>query len=190
VNAYEKSLTLGLSGSHAEQVAILRTLTVHDIAVTLVRTWLRERNLWMRISPTVMGGTIEQIAQSPATPEATKEKIRIFYAAVFGDSANWLRTTDPQYAGLASQIITELSSVIPVASDLIDSFYALDGGRPYKDLTVEQFDEQRTDYENLELNKAALETVAAAHDAAKTEYRKAESSPDSIIAAARALLGG
>jgi hypothetical protein len=190
VNAYEKSLTLGLSGPHAEQVAILRTLTVHDIAVTLVRTWLRERNLWMRISPTVMGGTIEQIAQSAETPEATKEKIRIFYAAVFGDSASWLRTTDPQYAGLASQIITELSAVIPVESDLIDSFYALDGGRPYKDLTVEQFDTQKADHEWMALKQAALTTVAAAHDESKTEFRKAGSSPDSIIAAARAVLEG
>jgi len=43
----------------------------------------------------------------------------------------------------------------PGASGLVDSFYALDGGRPYKDLTVEQFAAQRTAAETEATTSAA-----------------------------------
>jgi hypothetical protein len=86
--------------------------------------------------------------------------------------------------------IAGIADASPDAAALIDSFYALDGGRPYKDLTVEQFDTQKADHEWIGLKQDALNTVAAAHDESKAEFRKAESSPESIIAAALALLGG
>jgi len=45
----------------------------------------------------------------------------------------------------------------PGHTGLVDSFYALDGGRPYKDLTVEQFAAQRAASE-ADTEKQALRT--------------------------------
>lgn len=153
---YQKAVDLGLTtatvpGSDPprgyadeEILAILQTLTVSNIAVDAVRVWLREKLLWFRSSPTTMGGAIQQVIESPSTPDETKQQLGIFWSAVFGDGAQNLLTTVPTWAGLVWQIIQGLTQAAPDAAALVDSFYALDGGRPYKDLTVEQFAAQRT----------------------------------------------
>jgi len=152
MNAFEKAQSLSVSGTDAEIVAVLKTLTVSNIAVDAVRVWLRENLLWFRSSPTTMGGAIQQVIESQSTPDETKQQLGIFWSAVFGDGAQNLLTTVPTWAGLVWQIIHGLTQAAPDAAALVDSFYALDGGRPYKDLTVEQFATQRT----------AAETEAAA----------------------------
>lgn len=189
MNGYEKSDALGLTGTDVEKVAILRTLTVSSIAVDAVRIWLRENLLWFRTSPTTMGGAIQQVIDSDQTPAETKQQLGIFWSAVFGDGAQNLLTTVPTWAGLVWTIIQGLTQAAPDAAALVDSFYALDGGRPYKDLTVEQFAAQRTAAESLALKTAALEVVTnTAAEAAREEYRSADSTPESIIAAAVSVL--
>ena len=191
MNGYEKSVALNLTGSDAGKVAILQTLTVSNIAVDAVRVWLRENLLWFRSSPTTMGGAIQQVIESPSTPDETKQQLGIFWSAVFGDGAQNLLTTVPTWAGLVWQIIQGLTQAAPDAAALVDSFYALDGGIPYKDLTVEQFAAQRTADESLALKNAALELVTnSAAESAREEYRKTDSTPESIIAAAVAVLEG
>ncbi len=149
MNGYQKAQALNLTGTDAEIVAVLKTLTVSNIAVDAVRVWLRENLLWFRSSPTTMGGAIQQVIESPATPNETKQQLGIFWSAVFGDGAQNLLTTVPTWAGLVWTIIQGLTQAAPDAAALVDSFYALDGGRPYKDLTVEQFAAQRTESESL-----------------------------------------
>lgn len=189
MNGYEKSVALSLTGTDAEKVAILQTLTVSNIAVDAVRVWLRENLLWFRTSPTTMGGAIQAVLESPQTPTDTKEKLGLFWSAVFGDGAQNLLTTVPTWAGLVWQIIQGLTQASPDAAALVDSFYALDGGRPYKTLTVEQFAEQRTTSQTAAAKQAALELVTnAAAEAAREEYRNGDSTPESIIAAAVAVL--
>lgn len=144
MNGYKKSVALNLTGTDAEKVAILQTLTVSNIAVDSVRVWLRENLLWFRTSPTTMGGSIQTVIESEQTPTETKQQLGLFWSAVFGDGAQNLLTTVPTWAGLVWQIIQGLTQAAPDAAALVDSFYALDGGRPYKDLTVEQFAAQRT----------------------------------------------
>jgi hypothetical protein len=144
MNGYQKSEALGLTGTDAEKVAILRTLTVSNIAVDAVRIWLRENLLWFRTFPTTMGGAIQQVIDSDQTPVETKQQLGIFWSAVFGDGAQNLLTTVPTWAGLVWQIIDRLTQAAPDTAALVDSFYALDGGRPYKDLTVQEFAAQRT----------------------------------------------
>jgi hypothetical protein len=144
MNAYEKAQSLGLTGTDAEQVAVLRTLTVSNIRVDAVRIWLRENLLWFRTGPTTMGGAIQVVLESPQTPAETKQQLGLFWSAVFGDGAQNLLTTVPTWAGLVWQIIQGLTQAAPDAAALVDSFYALDGGRPYKNLTVEQFAVERT----------------------------------------------
>lgn len=189
MNGFEKSEALGLTGTDAEKVAVLRTLTVSNIAVDAVRIWLRENLLWFRTSPTTMGGAIQQVIDSDQTPVETKQQLGIFWSAVFGDGAQNLLTTVPTWAGLVWTIIQGLTQAAPDAAALVDSFYALDGGRPYKDLTVEQFAVQRTSTSTLAAKQAALDLVRnTASEAAAEEHRKSDSTPESIIAAAVAVL--
>jgi len=144
MNGYQKSEALGLTGTDAEKVAILKTLTVSNIAVDSVRVWLRETLLWFRTSPTTMGGSIQAVLEAAETPTETKQQLGLFWSAVFGDGAQNLLTTVPTWAGLVWQIIQGLTQAAPDAAALVDSFYALDCGRPYKDLTVQEFAAQRT----------------------------------------------
>lgn len=144
MNGYEKSVALSLTGTDTEKVAILQTLTVSNISVDAVRVWLRENLLWFRSSPTTMGGAIQDVIESQSTPDETKQQLGIFWSAVFGDGAQNLLTTVPTWAGLVWQIIHGLTQAAPDAAALVDSFYALDGGRPYNDLTVQEFAAQRT----------------------------------------------
>lgn len=144
MNGYEKSVALNLTGTDAGKVAILKTLTVSNIAVDAVRVWLRENLLWFRTSPTTMGGSIQSVLEAAETPAETKQQLGLFWSAVFGDGAQNLLTTVPTWAGLVWQIIQGLTQAAPDAAALVDSFYALDGGIPYKDLTVQEFAAQRT----------------------------------------------
>jgi hypothetical protein len=160
MNGYEKAQLLNLAGTDAEIVAVLQTLTVSNISVDAVRVWLRENLLWFRSSPTTMGGAIQQVIESPATPDETKQQLGIFWSAVFGDGAQNLLTTVPTWAGLVWRIIQGLTEAAPDAAALVDSFYALDGGRPYKDLTVQEFAAQQTEAIE-ETAKAAIRAIAS-----------------------------
>ncbi len=189
MNGYEKAQALNLTGTDAEIVAVLKTLTVSNIAVDAVRVWLRENLLWFRTSPTTMGGSIQAVIESPQTPSETKQQLGLFWSAVFGDGARNLLTTVPTWAGLVWQIIQGLTQAAPDAAALVDSFYALDGGRPYKDLTLQQFATQRATAAVLETKQAALDLVQnTAAEAAREEFRKSNSTSESIIAAAVAVL--
>ena len=143
MNAYEKAQTLGLTGTDAEIVAVLKTLTASDIPVSKVAIWLRENLLWYWTSPTSMGGAFQNVVENPSTPQNIKDGLGLFFSAVFGDGAAFLQTTVPQWAGLVAQVMAGLIQLAPQSAALVDSFYALDGGRPYKDLTVEEFSSQK-----------------------------------------------
>lgn len=189
MNGYEKSQSLGLTGSDAEIVAILQTLTVSDIAVKSVRTWFRENNLWLERSTGAMFGPL-QTAYSSA-PQEAKDGLDYLYDTVFAGSAEFLRTTQPVWSVKVYQLVQLVIALSPGHTGLVDSFYALDGGRPYKDLTVEAFVGQRTAAESIAGKVAALELVTnIAAEAAREEYRSADSTPESIIAAAVAVLEG
>jgi hypothetical protein len=174
MNAYEKAQELGLTGTDAEKVAILHTLTVSDIRVDAVRVWLRENLLWFRTSPTTMGGAIQVVLESSQTPVETKQQLGLFWSAVFGDGAQNLLTTVPTWAGLVWQIIQGLTQAAPDAAALVDSFYALDGGRPYKDLTVPQFAAERSAAIAAEESAAVLQSIRIRLDAAWNQIGSSE----------------
>jgi hypothetical protein len=143
MNAYQKSNELGLSGTDAEIVAVLQTLTAGKIDPTDVRRWLRENGLWYRRPDSSMGGTLQAVYAAATAQQKTG--LDQFFAAVFGDSAVSLRTTEPVYAGQVWQIVQMIASLSPEAAGLVDSFYALDGGRPFKDLTAAAYAAQKAD---------------------------------------------
>ena len=137
MTAIEIANTLGLTGTDSEIVAVLQTLTAGKIDPTDVRRWLRENGLWYRRPDGSMGGTLQAVYAAATAQQ--KAGLDQFFAAVFGDSAVSLRTTEPVYAGQVWQIVQMIASLSPEAAGLVDSFYALDGGRPFKDLTTEAY---------------------------------------------------
>ena len=147
MNAIETANALHLSGSDAEIVATLQTLTAGRIDPQDVRRWCRENGLWYRRPDGTMGGSL-QVVYTSATPQQ-QAGLDQFFAAVFGDSAVSLRTTEPIYAAQVWQIVQMIASLSPESAGLVDSFYSLDGGRPWKDLTAAQYAQQRTDSERL-----------------------------------------
>ena len=154
MSGYQKAVDLGLTVAikpgtdpargytDAEIVEILHSLTVADIPIGSVRTWFRENELWMERSTGEMFGPL-QAAYAQASQEA-KDGLDYLYDTVFKKSADYLRTTQPVWAQKAFGLVQLILALSPGASGLVDSFYALDGGRPYKDLTVEEFAAQRT----------------------------------------------
>jgi hypothetical protein len=190
MNAYEKAQELGLIGDDAAQVAILRTLTSGDILGTKLGKWLGERNL-LSWDGSTWFGTLQDLIDAGAITGDSLTGIRQLKAVLVGPRGDGLATTDPAWAPMVFAIISGIAQVSPDAAEMIDSFYALDGGRPYKDLTVEQFAEQRDDAIAMAAKQAALDLVRnTASEAAAEEYRKSESTPASIVAAAVAVLEG
>jgi len=143
MNAIETANTLGLTGTDAEIVATLQTLTAGKIDPQDVRRWCRENGLWYRRPDGTMGGTLQAVYASATTEQ--QAGLDQFFAAVFGDSAVSLRTTEATYAAQVWQIVQMIASLSPESAGLVDSFYSLDGGRPFRDLTAEQFAQQKSD---------------------------------------------
>ena len=160
MSAYAKAQQMGLTGEPAEQVAVLHTLTVSDIPVKSVRTWFREKNLWLERSTGEMFGTL-QTAYASASQEA-KVGLDYLYDTVFAGSAEFLRTTQPVWAVKVFQLVQLVVALSPAHTGLVDSFYALDGGRPYKDLTVEAFQAQQVEAEAIAQKQALRSRIDAA----------------------------
>lgn len=181
--AYQRAVELGLTGTDAEKVAILRTMTVSNIPVQSVRTWFREQNLWLERSTGGMMGPL-QIAYA-AAPQQAKDSLDYLYDTVFAGSAEFLRTTDPVWAPQVKALVDLVVQLSPQASGLIDSFYALDGGRPYKDLTAEQFQQQKTEAEAAAAVSAAQSLLRQRTDAALNQIGTSEQA--AAIATFRAI---
>ncbi len=175
MSGYQKAVDLGLTtaivpGSNPERgytdeeiVAILHTLTVHDIPVESVRTWFREKELWLERSTGQMFGPLQDAYEQ--APQQAKDGLDYLYDAVFAKSAKFLRTTEPVWAQKAFGLVQLILALSPGSSGLVDSFYALDGGRPYKDLTVEQFAAQRAAAETEAANTAKRNQLTASFHA-------------------------
>jgi len=145
-------------------------MTIHDINTVSVAVWLREKGLWKQTGPSKMSGTFQVIIEDANTPPEVRAGLGELFSAVFGGSAETLRTTDPTWAGLVWSIVSGLTAVAPDAASLVDSFYALDGGRPYRDLTVEQFSAQRAEAQTASDSLAAKATLHQIPDFAYAEF--------------------
>jgi hypothetical protein len=146
VNAYEKSVELGLTGTDEEKAAILRTLTAGPISLQAVRTWLRENGLW-RIGPNGQSGTLYTI-WNEAAPGDVREGLADFYASVFEGQAQSINTTDPTVAGRVDAVLQIIKDDIPNGETIVAQFYVLDGGLQWADATAEQIAQQREEAAN------------------------------------------
>jgi hypothetical protein len=164
MSAYAKAQQLGLTGDDAAQVAILNTLTLGDIHANKLGKWLGERNL-LSWDGSGWFGTLQDLIDNGTITGSAVAGIQQLKAVLVGPRGDGLATTDPAWAPMVYQIISGIAQVSQDAAALIDSFYALDGGRPYKDLTVEQFAAQRV----AALAKAEIEPIWIAKSAVVDE---------------------
>lgn len=150
MNAYEKSLELGLTGTDAEKVAVLQTLSVSNISSTNVRIWLRQDRdpALLAWDGSAWYGTLQDLQTAGQLTAAMSAGIRELKAVML--EGGELRTTVPGPAGRVWAIVAGIAQILGGdQSATIDSFYALDGGRPYKSLTAAAFAQQRADAERL-----------------------------------------
>jgi hypothetical protein len=172
MNAYEKAQSLGLTGTDAEIVSALQALTSGPIDPQRVRQWSREQGLWFRRPDGTMGGTLA--TAYPTATAAQQSALDQFFAAIWGDSLTTLKTTEIESAVVVWGLVQQVASLNPTAAGLVDSFYNLDGGRPYKDTTAADYATQRANAERLSqadewLAKVQNETIApAASDPQRT----------------------
>lgn len=164
MNGYEKSVALNLTGTDAEKVAILQTLTTTDIIGTKLGKWLGERQL-LSWDGTGWFGLLQTLIDDGTITGAALAGIRELKAVLVGPRGDGLETTSPVWAPIVFQTISGIAQVSNDAVAMIDSFYALDGGRQYKDLTIEQFAAQRTTAETYAATVAARNTLTTAFHA-------------------------
>ena len=188
MNSYDKAQDLSLTGTDAEQVAILQTLASTNIPTQDVRVWFREYRLWMEKPGGQMWGTLETAAAS-ATPEQ-RQQLDYLFDVVFGGSSNNIRVTEPTPAGETWAVVQTIVALVPDSSGSVDSFYALGGGRPFATLTADQFASDRSDSQTRAENQSAVDGIAArsnaANEAAEAEFRASGATPSSITAAGEA----
>lgn len=150
MNAYEKSNELGLTGTDAEKVAILQTLSVSNISSTNVRIWLRQDRdpVLLAWDGSAWYGTLQDLQTAGQLTAAMSAGIRELKAVML--EGGELRTTIPGPAGRVWAIVAGIAQILGGdQTATIDSFYSLDGGRPYKALTATSFAAQRADAERL-----------------------------------------
>jgi hypothetical protein len=180
MNGYEKAVELGLTGTAAEQVAILHTLTVGDINIKAVQRWFRENELWMQGPSGKMLGTLQVAYAHESTPPEAIDGLDYLFATVFGDSAETLQTTNTTWSVKVWQLVQLVVQLVPQATGLVDSFYALEGGRPFKDYTVEQFAADQTAAQTAAARQAIVDAclapIATAQSAAATRLNNATAS--------------
>jgi hypothetical protein len=164
MNGYEKAQSLNLTGTDAEIVAVLKTLTTTDILGSKLGKWLGERNL-LSWDGSGWFGTLQDLIDDGLITGDSLAGIRQLKAVLVGPRGDGLATTDPAWAPMVFQIISGIAQVSADAAAMIDSFYALDGGRPYKDLTVAQFAALRT----AAIAKAEIEPIWIARSAVVAE---------------------
>lgn len=160
MNAIETANALGITGADAEIVATLRTLSRANIAAASVRTWLRQDRdpVLLAYDGSAWYGTLEDMLQAGQLTPAMVAGLRDLKALMLegGD----LRTTQPGPAGRVFSIVTGIAQILGGdQSETIDSFYRLDGGRPFKDLTAEQFAAQKADADRIAVADAWAATV-------------------------------
>lgn len=153
--AFEKAQQLQLTGTDAEIVAVLQSLSVSNISAANVRTWLRQDRepVLLAWDGSQWYGTLQdlQAAGQLSAPMATG--LRELKAVML--EGGELRTTSPGPAGKVWAIVQGIAEILGGdQTATIDSFYALDGGRPYKSLTVTEYAQQRTDAERIEAANA------------------------------------
>lgn len=192
--AYEYAQQLGLTGTDSEIVAQLSALGVTERPISLaylmellnLRGMLRKtdgsggQERWV--------GTLQNLKAALVSMNQTEAvtSYETWFSHVTNPRQVSWDTTLPEYAAGFWAMRQNFAGVenMPSVADFV-AIADLGGGWKFATLTVQQFADQRT----LKAKQTALDLVRnTASEAAAEECRKAESTPESIIAAAVAVL--
>jgi hypothetical protein len=147
MNAFETAQALQITGTDSEVVSTLQTLSSSDITADSVREWLR-RNSLLAWDGSAWFGTLQDMILAGTLAPDLVIGIRNLKALMLGGQK--LATTDPTTAVTVWAVVSGIAALVGGdQSATIDSFYALDGGRPFKALTVTEYQSQRSDSQRL-----------------------------------------
>lgn len=147
MNGYEKATSLGLSGTAAEKVAVLQTLTAQPISLAYLMELLNFRGMlrktdgqngqerWIGTLPNLKAALI---AMDQTASVAAYE---MWFSHVTNPRQTSWDTSLPDYAGsfAAMEAVFAGQENMPTQADF-DAVVALGGGRPYASLTVEAYE--------------------------------------------------
>jgi hypothetical protein len=179
MNAYEKAVALGLTtatapGSDpprpftaAEIVDQLHALTAGSIPIDRLTHWFDREHL-AAYDPIdgVWTGSLVDVVKNPATPAPLVAGLRKLFVHIAKRGSLTIDTTDLEFAVEVYTMLGFLIQMGVVTLDQRDSFYALDGGRPYKDLTVEQYEQQTAESTARSVTNAIIGHINTAQAAA------------------------
>ena len=173
MNGYEKAAALGLSGTTAENVAVLQTLTAQPISLAYLMELLNFRGMlrktdgqngqerWIGTLPNLKAAliAIDQTASVAA--------YEMWFSHVTNPRQTSWDTSLPDYAASFAAMEAAFAGQenMPTQADF-DAVVALGGGRPYAALTVEQFEAQAA---AAEAAQAKVDLVVIV-DELKTEF--------------------
>lgn len=201
MNAYEKSVALGLTGTDQEKVDVLKTLTATPIRLDYLLEMLNFRGM-LRKTDGSQGqerwvGSLQNLKAALVALNLT-EKVQAYemwFSHVTNPRQATWDTRFPQWAAAfyAMELAFADQPNMPSQADF-DAVVALGGGRPYASLTDQQFAAQQAAAQQASTVAAGLAAVKAridaADEAARTAARQSNATEQSIMAAAVAAWGG
>ena len=158
MNAYEKSVALGLAGTDQEILDQMKALTADKIDRNNLLTWLDDGDYWAE-TPGGMTGDLTA-AYDASAGNLRKTFNRVWRWLFNRDDLDELRTTKPTQADDLLSIINKISTM---DGSLRNAYFALGGGAPYRGVDVADFTAQRVAGEAqaaIDAAKLVLETVA------------------------------
>ena len=179
MNAYEKAVALGLTtatapGSDpprpftaAEIVSQLHALTSGAIPIDRVTHWFDQEHL-AAYDPIdgVWTGSLVDVVKNPATPAPLVAGLRKLFVHIAKRGSLTIDTRDLEFAVEVYTMLGYLIQMGVVTAEQRDAFYALDGGRPYKNLTVEQYEQQAAEAAAKSVTNASIGHINTAQAAA------------------------
>ncbi len=150
MNSYDFAASNGITGTDAEVVAVLQSMSQSNIARDRLGPWLGQETELLYYSGNSWFGTLESMIQGGQITGDLLAGVNLLKAVVVGSAANSLRTSEPEHAPRIYATIQGIAAITPEDDDdLIGGFYSLDGGRPFAALTVDQFAADRNDSQRL-----------------------------------------
>lgn len=152
MNGYEKAQALGISGTAAENVAVLQTLTAQPIPLAELLFTLNFRGMLTKVvgsnEAEKWRGSIltMKAALTAANQTAHVAALDQWLSHITNPRNLTFDTTNPLHAATFAALNASFGDPqvgIFQAGDF-DAVYALGGGRPYATLTVEQYEAQAT----------------------------------------------
>ena len=167
MNSYDFATSQGITGTDAEVVSVLQAMSQQNIARDRLGPWLGQETELLYYSGNSWFGTLESMIQNGQITGDLLAGVNLLKAVVVGSAADNLRTSEPQHAPRIYATIQGIAAITPEDDDnLIDGFYALDGGRPFASLTVNQFAADRSDSQRLARADQYAATLENEHIAA------------------------